>query len=234
MAEGNLWFKYKFIFEDGTRRQFQLDVDRNTLNFINILPEPYPAWTRLDNHKCPHCSLDERLSPYCPSALAMVLPVSVFSDSISYEKSDVFIETEDRKYMKSTTLQEGLSAMMGLCMATSGCPVTEALKPMVRFHLPFATEMETMYRVLSMYLLAQYIVYKKDGGKPDWDMANLHKIYDRIRTMNHHFTNRLRTISMKDASLNAIVNLNCFAISVKFSIDLAMTEDMENLFAAYR
>ena len=34
----------------------------------------------------------------------------------------------------------------GLIMATAGCPWTDRLRPMARFHLPFATEAETVYR----------------------------------------------------------------------------------------
>ena len=37
-------------------------------------------------------------------------------------------------------------------MALSGCPVLEQLKPMARFHLPFASVEETIYRAASMYL----------------------------------------------------------------------------------
>ena len=33
----------------------------------------------------------------------------------------------------------------------------ESLKPMVRFHLPFATVEETVFRSVSTYLLSQYL-----------------------------------------------------------------------------
>ena len=70
-----------------------------------------------------------------------------FKDSISYEEVEVFITTKARTYMKRTTLQKGLSSLLGIYMVTSGCPTMEKLKPMVRYHLPFATEEETKYRV---------------------------------------------------------------------------------------
>jgi len=50
-------------------------------------------------------------------------------------------------------------------------PIFEKLKPMVRFHLPFASIEETKYRAISMYLLAQYFLYQQ-GSQPDWDLKN--------------------------------------------------------------
>ncbi len=66
---------------------------------------------------------------------------------------------------------------MGIYMVTSGCPVMGKLKPMVKFHLPFASGEETSYRMVTMYLLAQFFKYK-NGKEPDWDLKNLVKIYD--------------------------------------------------------
>jgi hypothetical protein len=123
--------------------------------------------------------------------------------------------------------------MVGLRMATSGCPAFERLKPMVRFHMPFATSEETAYRALSMYLFAQYIIYKRGGGNPDWDLKYLDSMYDRIREVNKYVVTRLQNIKVKDASLNALINLDCFAISVKFSINLEMIDEIEYLFAGY-
>ena len=144
----------------------------------------------------------------------------------------MYIDSPERKYLKSTSIQEGLSSLVGLCMATSGCPYLNYLKPMVRFHLPFASSEETMYRVLSMYLFAQQLRANQDAV-PDWELKKLDKIYDNIRQVNRNFAERLRSIEVQDATLNALVNLDCFAISVKFSINFDMLEGVNNLFSAY-
>lgn len=232
MPEEALEFKYKFIFEDGKSAQFDLTLDPDTLLMKRDLPDDLPEWANLDFHQCPHCPLDARLEPHCPVALNVLAPVTMFHESVSYESADVYIASPERRYMKPTTIQEGLSSLVGLCMATSGCPYLEYLKPMVRFHLPFASSEETMYRVISMYLFAQKLRMKQ-GLSTDWELAKLDKIYDNIRQLNKSFTERLRNIKVKDAALNALINLDCFAISVKFSINLDMLDEVTDLFGAY-
>ena len=48
-----------------------------------------------------------------------------------------------------------MSSVLGLIMATAGCPWTDRFRPMARFHLPFASEAETVYRSVCMFLLAR-------------------------------------------------------------------------------
>jgi hypothetical protein len=232
LSEETLSYNYKFFFEDGKFTEFNCVLDSITLELKSDLPEPYPEWTELEVHRCPHCPLDPRLESHCPVALNVLAPVSFFRDSLSYEKADVFIASEDRRYMKHTTIQEGLSSLVGLCMATSGCPHLDFLRPMVRFHLPFATSEETMYRAITMYLYAQHIRMKQ-GDRPDWELKDLDVIYENIRTLNKSFVDRLRSTQIKDATLNALVNLDCFAISVKFSLNFNMLDDVSNYFGAY-
>jgi hypothetical protein len=117
-------------------------------------------------------------------------------------------------------------------MVTSGCPVLEKLSPMVRFHMPFATLEETRYRALSMYLTAQYIVYK-NGGNPDWEMNKLLEIYEGIRGANKSFSQRLKTVIKNDANANALVKLDCFAMNMTFVIDKEMMGPIEELFEVY-
>ena len=108
----------------------------------------------------------------------------------------------------------------------------DKLRPMVRHHLPFASEEETTYRALSMYLLAQYFLYKR-GIEPDMALKNLVRIYEDVQIVNKTFPKRLSNIKLEDANVNALVILNCFADSVTFSITKEMLEDIEILFAAY-
>jgi len=229
----NLVYRYDFVFPDGKRTRFSLELERDTLNLI---PEPqlnYPGWASLGFHKCPGCILDERLEPLCPVAVSIVHPVEVFRDSLSYEEADVTVEGPERSYSKNTSLQVGLSSLFGLIMATSGCPSLEKLKPLARFHLPFATSDETAFRVMGSYLLAQYI-RGKEGGEPDWALKDLESMYDSIREVNRNVVERLRNIDeLKDASLNALVNLDCFAINIKLSIDLSAIEQIRDMFSAY-
>lgn len=225
-------YHYKFTFSNGVEKEFTVKLDSKRLNLIQPEKQSYPKWTELKHFKCPICSLDEGEHKFCPVAINLVELVEFFSSSISYEEVDVVIETEARRYTKHTTLQKGLSSLIGIYMVTSGCPVMEKLKPMVRYHLPFATIEETRYRVVSMYLFAQYFLYKR-GKQPDWELKGLVKIYDDIRIVNKNLCQRFTDIGIEDASLNALVTLNCFAETVTFSIDKDLLDEIERIFGAY-
>jgi hypothetical protein len=91
---------------------------------------------------------------------------------------------------------------------------------------------ETQYRVMSMYLSAQYFLYRQ-SKTPDWELKNLIKIYDDIQIVNKAFSQRLSRIKMKDAILNALVKLDIFAKHISFSRDKNVLDEMECLFNAY-
>ncbi len=154
-------FKYKFTSVNGGEKIINTNLDRKTMSLMLPQRETYPEWTELKYFKCLNCSLDGNLQKYCPIALSIIDLVDIFKNAVSYEEVEVQIETEARNYTRRTSLQSGLSSLMGIYMVTSGCPVMEKLKPMVCHHLPFATPEETLYRVTSMYLLAQFFLYKK-------------------------------------------------------------------------
>lgn len=227
-----LSFSYRFLFKNGEEKRFSIFVDPNTLD--NIKPEgvEYPEWTLMKNFKCPHCPLSEEVHQYCPVAINLVDVIKFFSDALSYEQVEIMIETTARNYFKKTSLQDGVSAMIGVLMVTSGCPVMGKLKPMVRFHLPFATLEETEYRVLSMYLLAQFFLWKK-GNEPDWEMKNLVNIYEDIKILNLNVCKQIADLESKDTSINSVVVLNNFADYVSFSVDQKMLDEVEVLFKDY-
>ena len=227
-----IYFNYVFKFSGGVEKRFDVRLDSGTLNLIRQPKESYPEWADLNFFKCPNCTIDEEKYKNCPIVESIVDVIDFFKNSASYEEVDVSIETEARTYFKHTTHQKSVSPLIGIYMVTSGCPVMDKLKPMVRYHLPFATEDETRYRVISMYLIAQYFIHRK-GGEPDWDLKNLVKIYDEVRVVNKSFSKRLSNIKIEDASINALIILDCFADFVKFSISKDMLDDMKTLFKAY-
>ena len=140
--------------------------------------------------------------------------------------------TDQREYIKHTTVQQALSSLLGIYMVTSGCPIMDKLRPMVRFHLPFATREETMYRVLAMYLMAQYF-RQRNGREPDWEMENLVHMYEDVTVVNKSFVDRLNQIATDDANANALIILDCFANYIVMSVDEGTLADIEVLFKAY-
>jgi len=92
-------------------------------------------------------------------------------------------------------------------MVTSNCPVMDRLRPNVRFHLPFASEEETIYRAISMYLTAQYFRLR-NGEEPDWALKKLAEVYRGVSEVNKGMTERLADASTKDANVNAVIHLS--------------------------
>lgn len=228
----DLTYRYTFTFPDGKSKRFEVKLDPQNYK-LKVTPRAQlPEWTALENHQCSNCPLKPAESPSCPAAVSMVDVVELFQGFTSYDKVDVLIETAARSYVKRTSLQEAVSSLVGLYMATSGCPIIGKFKPMVRYHLPFATLDETRYRVMSMYLLAQYLVGKQ-GGTPDWELKDLVTMYEEIQTVNSHFFKRLSNATSGDASVNALVILDVFAGTISFTIDEQVLDELRQLFDAY-
>ena len=219
-------YKYKFKFVDGKEKDFELTLDSKTLNLVQQERKNLPDWTELKNFRCPNCTLDENRNRYCPIAVNIIDVVEFFRKNISYEEVDVVVESDARKYVKHTALQKGVSSLMGIYMTTSGCPVMEKLKPMVRYHLPFATMEETSHRIISMYLIAQYFLYKK-GKNVDLKLEKLAKIYDNVKDVNQNICGKLSQLKIEDAILNALVSLDCFASSMSLASYEEVLEKLE-------
>lgn len=220
-------FVYRFSFESGTTKEFQVPLDAATLEFMAGNQSAGPEWTRLGYSQCENCPLSQDVE-YCPIALNLHHVVEAFRDSVSFEKVGVTVETAERNYSKVTTLQKGLSSLVGLIMVTSGCPIMDKLRPMARFHLPFATSTETFYRALSMYLVAQ-LFQLRSGRQPDWELQGLIDIYADIKLVNRGMSHRLADASSKDANVNALIILHAFAEGVPYFISSSL-EELERLF----
>ena len=225
-------FTYRFTLKDGVVREIKIQLDSKTMAMVPKPRDSYPDWTRLSHSKCPNCPLNEATSPRCPIAANLVDLIGVFKESISYDRALVEVVTPARKYVKETTLAEGISSMIGIFMVSSGCPILDKLKPMVRTHLPFSTWEETLYRTLSAYLLAQFFM-GQDGQPPDWPMKNLKKIADDINLVNQAFCERLKETHLQDAALNAVVQLDCFANLTSSFVNEHRIGELKPLFTAY-
>ena len=225
-------YNYHFQLRDGSEKRFDVQLDEKTLGVVQPAPAAPPAWTRLSCCQCPHCPLEESEQPHCPIAVNLVDLAEFFGDAPSYGEVDVQLATDERQYTKHTTVQQALSSLLGIYMVTSGCPIMDKLRPMVRFHLPFATREETMYRVVAMYLMAQYFRQRNDL-EPDWEMENLALMYEDVTKVNRSFVDRLNQIATDDASANALIILDCFANYIVMAVDEGTLADIEVLFKAY-
>ena len=134
----SLNFVYWFILPENREEAFEVHLDEHTLNPVDKVLGLLPDWTRLDFHQCPNCPLTIEDHPHCPLSVRLVKLVTKFEDIVSHESLRFETRTPDRIVVKEATAQEGVSSLMGLIMATSGCLRTALFKPMSRFHLPMA------------------------------------------------------------------------------------------------
>lgn len=211
-------YKYIIKFEGGEEKIIDIALDPATLNLPAKKEGDFPEWALLDYGKCSVCPFDCAAQKYCPVALNLAEVTRMFSDKASTMLVDVRVVTRQREFFKRTSLQSALSSITGIYMVTSGCPVMEILKPMVRHHLPFASLNETVYKSVSSYLLQQYF-RKKNGLEPDWELTKLIKAYEDIEILNRNIVDRIRRASEKDANYNALIILDVFAKMVPFTID---------------
>jgi hypothetical protein len=83
----------------------------------------------------------------------------------------------------------------------------------------------------SMYLMAQYL-RALEGKAAGWSLDGLTKVYSEVGKVNRDFAQRLRAAAKKDANVNALVNLDCFATMVPLAADETLRE-IRPYFAAY-
>lgn len=224
-------YQYNFTFDDAHSEKFNIVLDGSTLDPIEPLPSKLPEWTRLNYEKCENCTLDALDHAYCPLAGRLEPILRKMIHVLSHEHVDVEVTLDERSITRSCTAQEGLSALMGIITATSGCPNTSFFKPMARFHLPFANTEETFYRATSMYMLGQYYRWHNDKGF-DMDMKGLLQFYKGVSLVNKGMSNRIKAEQREDGAINALVLLDMFAMSIPESLDEILA-NMEPLFAPY-
>lgn len=222
---------YRFVLTD-KEIEIPIQLDGESLLLKRDEPErEFPQWVDLEYHCCENCTLSRNEHSHCPVMVNLYEVQKEFDTIMSYEEVSLEVLTKDRTVIQNTTAQRALSSLVGLIMATSGCPHTQFFKPMARFHLPLANKDETLFRATSMYLLAQYIRAHK-GLEPDFELTGLSDIYHNMETVNAAIAERLREASKADATANAVILLDLFAKIVPLVIDKSL-EKIEYLFDSY-
>jgi len=200
---------YLFRLKKGGEQRFVVDLNRPAARAADGLP----GWTALAQNTCPHCPLPQTAGAICPAAADLVPVVDRFSALASVEGAEVSVITAEREVLKRTDVQTALSGLMGLILATSGCPILSRLRPLAQTHLPFLTETEMVYRMAAMQLFGCFL-----RGEPA-SFDGLRHFFADIDTLDQAFAERLRIAAEKDASLNALMVLHARAMIASLSID---------------
>jgi len=212
---------YRLRFSLRDELVFRVVLDSRTALVIPETNTQAPEWASLDAHPCDACAQEGHT--HCLAALAIVDIANRCRGLDSHAIVTATVLMPDRTVTATITLQEALRSLVGLAIAASGCPDTAMLRPMARFHLPFASHHEALWRSVSNYLLIQYF-RKQRGEASGLELDGLRVFYDRLHAVNKNLERRLRSFEVTGANLNALILLDLFAQEFRFSIDDHLSE----------
>jgi hypothetical protein len=206
--------------EDGSREVFTLDIDLPQVALKQPDHSNLPDWARLEYHQCTHCPLSKEENPFCPVATLLVDYGQRVGRMVSYEQVDLTVEQAGTRTTANVSAQEALRSVLGLVMATSGCPHMSFFRPLARYHVPLADMELTILRAMSFYLVGQYF---NDKDKPDWDTSfdGLIEIYKSAQEVNKGMAERLRNAQVF-TELNWLAALDTFAGMMPLTIQRSL------------
>ena len=222
---------YRIGLNEKTTEVFDFNLDATNFELISEPITNPPNWTELAFKQCSHCPLKTEEHTHCPMALQLHKVVERFHETRSIDEVKLEVITEDRTVVQTTALQRVLSSMLGLIFPTCGCPKTAYMRPMARFHLPLASEEETVFRVAGMYLVAQYFL-THNGKKGQFAFDGLISIYEDFHILNKAIASRLQYATDSDSSKNAITLLDMYSSLVPMLLEDQLAE-IRGFFTAF-
>lgn len=223
--------QYKLVFADKTEKVLELHLRSDNLTPVAWLPAKPPEWAALDNHKCSHCPLNSEKHAYCPAALNLAKLVEECNDMDLLDTVKLVVKTADRVVVVSATVQKALGSFIGLLMATSDCPPASYFRPMARFHLPLATEAETIFRAVTLYATAQ-LLRREEGKEVAADLNGLFDIYADLEIVNTGISARLKSAGLDGAIAKSLMEWDVFSGMFSMRAEEVM-DKMRPLFSAY-
>jgi hypothetical protein len=220
--------RYRFDLPDGTQKFVDFSFNAVDFRLANTPPAAAPFWTGLKFNQCANCPLNPEEHPHCPAALQMAVAIEPLEALASFDTVGVTVTQEERTIYAQTTAQQAMSSVLGLIMATAGCPWTDRFRPMARFHLPFATEVETVYRSVSMFLLAREL----GGANHAPGFAALEELYENLHVVNRDMSRRLGAATRTDPAQNAMALLDAYTTLLPAALESSL-EELKPLFDAW-
>jgi len=239
-----LRIRYRFDLPDGSQKVLDLAFDAASFRLLNPLPPDPPFWTALEFNQCANCPLSATRHRHCPAALQMAAALEPLKALVSFDTVGVTVTQSERTVHVETTAQQAMSSVLGLVMATAGCPWTDHLRPMARFHLPFASETETVYRCVSMFLLSRELAANAAGtpaspnaaappGTERGTFAALEDLYGNLHVVNRGMSRRLGAATNTDPARNGIALLDTYTTLLPAALERSLDE-LRPLFDAWQ
>jgi hypothetical protein len=219
---------YRFDLPDGSQKSMDFTFGAADFRLANAPPAEPPFWTDLKFNQCANCPLNAAEHPHCPAALQMASAIEPLKALVSFDTVGVTVTQAERTMYAETTAQQAMSSVLGLIMATAGCPWTDRFRPMARFHLPFASEAETLYRTISMFLLARELA----GTSGEHGFAALEELYENLHVVNRDMSRRLGAATRTDPARNAMALLDAYTTLLPAALECSL-EELKPLFDAW-
>ena len=220
--------RYCFDLPDGSQKALDFTFDAADFRLSNAAPAEPPFWTDLKFNQCANCPLNAAEHPHCPAALQMATAIELLKALVSFDTVGVTVTQAERTIFAETTAQQAMSSVLGLIMATAGCPWTDRFRPMARFHLPFASEAETVYRSIGMFLLARELA----GASHTQGFAALESLYENLHVVNRGMSRRLGAATRTDPARNAMALLDAYTTLLPAALESSL-EELKPLFDAW-
>lgn len=206
--------EYRITLDDNHQFNYRIELERP---YEPASAEQSPSWTRLEHHQCSNCPLSKEQFKRCPAAVDLHRVIEDFQGLPAFKRAQVWVRTPEREYSKQVGLEEGLRSLLGVIMATSGCPILGKLRPMAQNHLPFASSQEFILRTISLYLARQYFNLR-EGRRADWELKGLVRQFQQLQLVNQAFWQRILDVCEGDSNLKAF--LTFFSLSSSMTVSL--------------
>ncbi len=215
---------YQLESSNGKLLSYGIDIHRDTLVSRCSSAEAAPDWARMDHVRCHNCTLPDE--EFCPIAARLAPAIQRFSPMVSHDRVIATVITPERSYVKEVDAQEAIRSLLGLIMATSGCPSMKPFRYMARYHLPFASLEETIGRIVSTCLLAQLFTHPQtDADTPTqlpFTIREVENLYQTMQQLNENMSKRLRDSTKAESAVNAIIILSAYSALIPMVLDKEM------------
>ncbi|MEH6345821.1 MAG: hypothetical protein V7785_12090 [Bermanella sp.] len=226
--ETHLSYQFTLPDESILEYRFHFDGERYVLQKEQNTP---PPWSELPFQQCSHCPYKGTKGPnFCPMAQQLSLVVEDVDHLMSHDKVEMRVDNGQRIIMQEADVQEAVGSLLGLIFASSGCPHTEFLLPMARYHLPLASAEETLWRACGSFLLAQY--FREENNEPGEKLEDVLRRYQNLESINRAMVKRLKNQVATDSCLNAIVILDNYAKHFPKFLEQSI-QNLKPLYATY-
>jgi len=198
--------------EDGSSQHWNLDFsEQGTIRMTNPVVLSRMEWIKLDFHKCPGCSLNDRLCISCPVAEVLAQYARDLADHLSYERVKVRITEDNRREMilQDIALQTVVGELVRWAVFQSGCPIGRKIKPAMTRLPPFPSNDQILQAIAIFFALQN----PDDSGEMREEqitfMNSLHELFGCL-------SKRLENVGLGDACLNGVVIVD--SLSMLFSL----------------